>query len=57
LNDEAIYYLRTRGIGLAQARRMLIQAFASGVLERIGIEALRAHLEEVLAERFKTAGI
>jgi Fe-S cluster assembly protein SufD len=57
LNDEAIYYLRTRGIGLAQARRMLIQAFASGVLERIGIEALRARLEEVLAERFKTAGI
>ena len=53
LSDEAVFYLRSRGIGAEQARRMLIQAFASDVVERIGIEPVRAHLEEMLEERFR----
>ncbi len=52
LSDEAVFYLRSRGIGVAQARRMLIQAFASDVIERIGIGAVRTRLEQMLGERF-----
>ncbi len=56
LSDEAIFYLRARGIGEELARRMLIQAFASDVVERIGIEPVRAELEEMLVKRFEPAG-
>jgi Fe-S cluster assembly protein SufD len=55
LSDEAVFYLRSRGIGAEQARRILIQAFASDVIERIGIEPVRAGLEQMLAERFAPA--
>jgi len=55
LSDEAIFYLRARGIGVEHARRMLIQAFASDVVERIGIEPVRAELEQMLVERFEPA--
>ena len=56
LSEEAVFYLRARGIGEALARRMLIQAFASGVVGRIGIEAVRAELEQMLVKRFEPAG-
>jgi Fe-S cluster assembly protein SufD len=56
LSDEAVFYLRSRGIGAELARRMLIQAFASDVVERIGIEPVRARLEQMLVERFELAG-
>jgi Fe-S cluster assembly protein SufD len=50
-----VFYLRSRGIGAEQARLMLIQAFASDVIERIGIEAVRVELEQMLAQRFQPA--
>ena len=53
LSQEALFYLRARGIGLELARRMLIQAFASDVVERIGIEQVRASLGQILVERFE----
>jgi Fe-S cluster assembly protein SufD len=55
LNEEAIFYLRARGIGEDLARKMLIQAFAADVVERISIEPVRAELERMLMERFATA--
>ncbi len=56
MDEEAIFYLRSRGIGLDHARRMLIRAFASGVVERIGMEPVRAQLDRMLNERFANAG-
>jgi Fe-S cluster assembly protein SufD len=56
MDAEAIFYLRSRGIGLDHARRMLIRAFASDVVERIGIEPVRAQLDRMLNERFENAG-
>jgi Fe-S cluster assembly protein SufD len=44
LDDVALEYLRSRGIAAAQARAMLLRAFGSEVLERIGLPALRAQL-------------
>jgi len=51
LDDEALFYLRSRGIGENLARQMLIHAFASDIINRITIEPARAWLEKVLAER------
>jgi Fe-S cluster assembly protein SufD len=53
LSDEALFYLRARGIGAELARRMLIEAFASDVIERISLEPVRSTLHEMLAKRFE----
>jgi len=51
LDDEAMFYLRSRGIGLEEAREMLIYAFASDVIERILPEPLRERLHGILHKR------
>jgi Fe-S cluster assembly protein SufD len=48
LDDEAIFYLRTRGLTYAEARDMLIHAFAGQVLDGVQLEPLRAALEAEL---------
>ena len=48
LDDEAIFYLRARGLPYAEARDMLIHAFAGAVLDGVQIEPLRVALEATL---------
>mgnify|MGYP001272991509 CR=1 FL=1 len=52
LNEEQLFYLQSRGIGEETARRMLIQAFASEVVARIELPAVRDYLNELLMLRF-----
>ncbi len=42
LDDSALYYLRTRGITANDARRLLIDAFASQAVDNIDSDAVRA---------------
>jgi Fe-S cluster assembly protein SufD len=49
LDEGAIFYMRARGIGEAEARSMLVSAFANDVASRIRIAPLRALVEEHLA--------
>jgi len=51
LDPLALFYLRSRGIGEEAARALLTYAFASDVVQRIGIEALRTGLTEHLQRR------
>ncbi len=53
LNDESIYYLRSRGIGLEMARRMLIHAFAGEIIDRVKHEALREELDALVWDRLE----
>ena len=39
LDEDALFYLRARGLGLEQARSVLIHAFAGDLLNHIAIEA------------------
>ena len=48
LDEDAIFYLRSRGIDLTAAREILIYAFASAVINRIKIELLREDLRHLL---------
>jgi len=52
LDDAALFYLRSRGIEAAEAREMLIRAFANEMVERVPIAALRADLALRLDARF-----
>jgi Fe-S cluster assembly protein SufD len=53
LDEEAIFYLRTRGIGERQARRLLTLAFAGEVLDKIPVAALRDRLSDEIATRLE----
>ncbi len=53
LNEESIFYLRTRGIGPETARRMLIHAFAGEIIERIQHEPAREELDKLVWERLE----
>jgi Fe-S cluster assembly protein SufD len=46
LSADAIFYLRSRGLGLAEARSLLTFAFANDLVQRIQVEPLRSQLEE-----------
>ena len=51
LDDDAVFYLRSRGIGEEAARSLLTYAFASDIVERIKVEPVRHDLEELLFTR------
>jgi Fe-S cluster assembly protein SufD len=51
LDTEAIFYLQSRGIGLADARNLLIFAFARDIVDRIKVASLREQLEQILLEK------
>jgi Fe-S cluster assembly protein SufD len=53
LSDESLFYLRARGIGLAEARAILTYAFAEEVVEHIAIPELRDYLETLLNTRLE----
>ena len=55
LDDDALFYLRARGLDEAQARRVLIHAFANDVLSRISLDSLRAYLETALLKQLPMA--
>lgn len=51
LDEEALFYLRARGIGEKSAKALLLHAFAVDVLEHIKHENLRAHVDRIISER------
>jgi Fe-S cluster assembly protein SufD len=53
LNDESIFYLRSRGLGKDTARQMLIHAFAGEIIARVKHEAVRGRLDQVIWDRLE----
>jgi Fe-S cluster assembly protein SufD len=51
IDTEAIFYLRSRGIALEEARSMLTVAFANDVISKIKFEPLRERLEKMVVEK------
>jgi Fe-S cluster assembly protein SufD len=41
LDDTALYYLRSRGVNAADARRLLINGFADEIVDDVSVEAVR----------------
>ena len=52
LDELALFYLKSRGIGAENARALLTYAFAAEVLETVELDALRDGLERIAFERF-----
>lgn len=51
LEDEKVFYLRSRGLEEAQARELLVRGFVRDVTDRISVLAVRDGVEATLSER------
>jgi Fe-S cluster assembly protein SufD len=56
LDEEAMFYLRSRGIGRQDARSILTYAFAQDILDRIKVAPLKESLERALFEKLNEHG-
>ncbi len=53
LNEEGLFYLRSRGISEKIARSLLLQAFAADILEHVKPEPIRSYIERLIVERLE----
>jgi Fe-S cluster assembly protein SufD len=53
INEEALFYLQTRGINEEEARLMLMFAFAHEVLANIRVEQLRLSIDRLVNKRLR----
>lgn len=50
-DDEELFYLQSRGIPEAQARKLVVRGFFAELVEEIGIDAIAGHLMEAIDRR------
>ena len=55
LDAQALFYMRSRGIGEREALKILTRAFADEVIQKIKIEKLREAVEQLVFEEAKTS--
>ena len=53
MDEDSIFYLRARGIGLETARQMLMHGFAGEIIDRVKCEPVRAELDKLLWDRLE----
>ena len=51
LDEEALFYMRSRGIGLEEAKAVLTYAFASDVIEKITIPEIQSLTKKLIASK------
>ncbi len=51
VDEDAVFYLRSRGVGRDEARKLLTKAFASEILDDVKVEAVREQASTALFER------
>lgn len=51
LSQDALFYLRARGIGMDEARRLLTYAFASEIIRGIKVASVREQLDQLVMAR------
>ncbi|MFS8617977.1 MAG: Fe-S cluster assembly protein SufD, partial [Solitalea sp.] len=53
LDEEVVFYLRSRGLSEKDAKRMLLRAYSEEVIGKLQVEELIAPLMKIAAEKFK----
>ena len=51
VDDEHLFYLRSRGVPTAEAKRLIVMGFLQEVLEQVTLEELREELEAAVQEK------
>ncbi|MEO6000771.1 MAG: Fe-S cluster assembly protein SufD [Chitinophagaceae bacterium] len=53
LDEEALFYLRSRGVDKDKARSLLLHAFAKDILENIKSEPIKMYVNQLISERLQ----
>lgn len=53
LNEDALYYIQTRGISKDVARAILLHAFAMDIVNQIKIPSLKSYVDQLISERLQ----
>lgn len=53
LDNEALFYLRSRGVCLASARLLLMYAFAAEVINKMSLDPLMQRVDEMVKQRLR----
>ena len=51
LDEKALFYMRSRGIGIEEAKAVLTYAFASEAIENISVEEVKLLAQKLLAQK------
>ncbi len=51
IDEDALFYLRARGLGIESARKLLLHAFVNDVMQTIRINALKEYLETLIHKK------
>jgi Fe-S cluster assembly protein SufD len=55
IDEEELFYLRTRGIPVKTAQRLIVTGFLNEVIQRLGQDMIAAHLDRLIEEKFATS--
>jgi Fe-S cluster assembly protein SufD len=53
VDDEHLFYLQSRGVPTAEAKRLIVMGFLQEVLEQVELPELRSELEAAVAEKLR----
>ena len=53
LDEEALFYLRSRGLSKENARSLLLRAFALDILENIKLPFIRGYVDQLISQRLE----
>ena len=53
LDEEGLFYLRSRGISEKAAKSLLVHAFAIDILEHIKLEPIRDYVDQLISDRLE----
>jgi Fe-S cluster assembly protein SufD len=53
IDPDALFYLRSRGLSEAAAKGLLVRGFAAGILDAIGLDGLRVHVNGIVQARLE----
>ena len=55
IDEEELFYLRTRGIPVKTAQRLIVTGFLTEVIQRLDQDMIAAHLDRLIEEKFATS--
>ncbi len=51
LDEDALFYLKARGVGDKEAKALLLHAFAGEILDKIELPSIREYADKIISER------
>ncbi|HKR53193.1 MAG TPA: Fe-S cluster assembly protein SufD [Chthoniobacterales bacterium] len=54
IDEDELFYLRTRGIPIKTAQRLIVGGFLTEVIQRLDEDTIAAHLNRLIEEKFAT---